>query len=104
MWAVCYWAPHCPMGENKDRRFILVAPLYHPDPWGEIAKAKADAEPDPWWVKAMEYGSYAVILACMIYPTMGVVVLGLIAMGMAYMFIQKITETGRFAPKQEGEQ
>jgi hypothetical protein len=92
VWAVCYWAPHCPM-RNSCRRFILISPLYQPDPWGE----KADAEPAPWWVRLIEYGSYAVVLCCMIYPVLGFIVLFGIAMFMIWRFIQNITECGPYS-------
>jgi hypothetical protein len=98
-WIICYWAPHCPMPPNPCRRFILISPLYQPDPWGE----KADAEPAPWWVHAIEYGTYVVILCCMVYPFLGFIVLFIIASWMTWQFIQKITETGRYAQQQEGE-
>jgi hypothetical protein len=97
---ICFIAPNMPT-PNLCRQFILISPLYQPDPWGEKAQAKLDSEPSPWWVHLLEYGSYVVILCCMVWPPLGFIVLFIIAMWMMWRFIQKTTETGPYARQTE---
>lgn len=102
MWVLVYWAPHCPMPANPCRRFILISPLHHVDPWDE--KKKAEDDHVPWYVHVC---IYATVVACMLQPVLGFVVLLVAALFMTYNFIQQITETGPYSKdqnnKQEGE-
>jgi hypothetical protein len=86
------------MPPNPCRRFILISPLYHVDPWDE-GKKKEEDEHAPWWFNV---AAYCVVMSCMIWPVMGWVVLLCLAMWMMYRFIQKITETGPYAQQHEG--
>lgn len=85
---------------NRCRRFILIAPLHHNDPWDE-KKYESEDEGMPWWFNV---GGYVVILCCMIWPIMGFFVLAIVASWMMWRFIQKVTESGPYAKQQEGKE
>lgn len=95
-------APGMPI-PNRCRRFILIAPLHHNDPWGDKKREAEDKDDHvPWWFSV---GGYVVILCCMAWPIMGFFVLAIVAMWMMWRFIQKITQSGPYAKQQqEGEQ
>ncbi len=100
LYFICFIGPGMPI-PNRCRRFILISPLYHSDPWGEKAREKRDSEPTPWWVHLLEYGGDVGILCCMVWPPLGFIVLLVIAGWMMWRFIQQITETGPYRKEDE---
>jgi len=100
MWLICYWAPRCPMPPNPCRRFILISPLRYADHWGDGPKKEEEDDSAPWW---FNLAAYSVVIACMVWPFVGWIVLFCVAMWMMWGFIQRITETGPHAREGQDE-
>lgn len=95
-WVLAYWAPRCPMPANPCRRFILISPLQHVDPWDE--KKKAEDDHVPWYVHVC---IYATVVACMTWPIVGFLVMSGVVLIALYRGIQMLTETGPYEKKDQ---